>query len=110
MWELLTPVSLSNSDFESISKRMGGFCHNTTTLNLPLSNFNQQKTTEFNTWMTNQIRSKLNVSLIQLGSINNNNNNSNNSGNGKEFDWRFAGSLQKDMREDRVLLAISCQS
>ena len=105
MWELLTPSTFSNSDFETLSKRMGGFCHNTTSFTISNSNLHQDKLREFQSWISHQIRSKLNVSLIQLGSMNNNS-----TGNTRELEWRFAGSLQKEMREDRVLIGISCQS
>lgn len=109
MWELLSPSLISNFDFESITKRMGGFCHNTTTMNLPITNLNQQKEKEFSNWMINQIRSKLNISLIQSGSIYDSGSN-NNQKNQKDLEWRFSGTLQKDLREDRLLIGISCHS
>jgi hypothetical protein len=93
-WELLSPLSLTPSDYDSYQKRLGGFNHTSGTASLSIERIGQSSE-DFDNWLRTIIRSKLNVAVVQCG------------GKGKE--WRFAGMIQKEMREERFLLSASIE-
>ena len=106
-WELLSPLSLSKTDFLSLQKRMGGFSHNSASISLP------QRTiggADFGNWITTLLLTKLNLSQVQTGAlIDNLSSPASSAGDPHESEWRFSGFTQKEMREERVLISVGAQ-
>lgn len=111
LWELLSPSSLSKNDFESYQRQMGGFSHTSATITLPSQQINKQN---FHNWISLLIQKKLNISLIQQGRVLDSSPSATATStavvpSSPEDEWRYSGSLQKEMREEKLLITLIVQ-
>lgn len=97
LWEILSPLSLSNSDYDTYQRQLGGFSHTTATISL----LSQQMERNFPSWITSSIEKKLNIYQVQAGRI------YETMTSVPQDEWRFSGLVQKEMREERVLISIT---
>eukprot|EP00602_Paraphysomonas_sp_CaronLab_P012338 CAMPEP_0185043098 /NCGR_PEP_ID=MMETSP1103-20130426/42718_1 /TAXON_ID=36769 /ORGANISM="Paraphysomonas bandaiensis, Strain Caron Lab Isolate" /LENGTH=1035 /DNA_ID=CAMNT_0027583241 /DNA_START=446 /DNA_END=3553 /DNA_ORIENTATION=- len=90
-YELLQPLSITSAEYASMRSRLGGFCHNTATIPLPIGPDTPASGLE--SWVETTIRSRLNVCVVQKGSATD--------------EWQFVGCVRKEMKEERVLISLT---